>query len=124
MAYLTRHEVTIVTDASGDGTGYTPVVNGFVHQIRYVKTDYADGVDFTVTADESGVAVWTGTDVNASVSVATRQATVATDGSASLYAATGEPVETLIAVADERVKLVVASGGDTKTGTFHVYVGG
>jgi hypothetical protein len=42
---------------------------------------------------------------------------------ASLYAVGGEPVETLIPVARERIKLAVANGGAGGVGTFHVYVG-
>ncbi len=51
MSYAERHVVIITTDGSGDGTGYTPVLTGKVSQIRYVKTDYATGVDIVVTAE-------------------------------------------------------------------------
>jgi len=122
MSYTERHAVTITTDASGDGTGYTPVVTGRIMAIHYVKTDYAAGVDFTITAEATGETIWTESNVNASATRAPRQATHATDGTASLYAAAGEPVEDYIAVAEDRVKIVVAQGGDTKSGTFHVIV--
>lgn len=121
--YLERHAVSITTDSSGDGTGYTGIVTGLIHAVRYVKTDYTDGVDVTVTTDVSGQAVLTWTNVNASDSSYPRAATNDVADAASLYAAGGEPVETLIPVAAERVKIVVASGGSVKSGTFHVYVG-
>jgi hypothetical protein len=124
MAYVRRHVVTIVTDGSGDGTGYTDALNGFVHAIRYAKTDYADGVDFTITAETSGIAVLTTSASNAAATFHPRAATVDTANAASLYAAAGTTVNALIPVADERLKIVVAQGGATKTGTFHVYVGG
>lgn len=124
MAYIERHVVTITTAAGGGGTGYTPVVNGFIQAIRYVKTDYADGVDFDVTAETSGIVIWDEDNVNASKTVYPRAATHDTLGVASLYAAGGEPVETYIPVSTERVKIVVAAGGDTKVGVFHVYIGG
>jgi hypothetical protein len=120
---IRRHVVSITTDASGDGTGYTSEpLNGYIAAIRYVKTDYANGVDVTITGNDSGIAVLTGTDVNASATFYPRDATVDIVGAASLYAAAGEPVESRIPVADEQLKIVVASGGDTKSGTFHVFV--
>ena len=120
MSYVQRHAVSLTTIADGSVTGYTPVVTGKISQLRYVKTDFADGVDFTITAEATGEAIWTGTNVNASVTVAPRQATHDTAGAASLYAAAGEPVEDYIAVANDRIKIVIAQGGDTKTGVIHV----
>jgi len=121
--FVERHQVSITTNSSGDGTGYTPNICGLIHAIRYVKTDYTDGVDVTVTTEGSGQAVLTWTNVNASDTSYPRAATHDVTDAASLYAAAGEPVETLIPVAGERIKIVVAAGGDTKTGVFHVYVG-
>ena len=120
MSYVQRHVVTVAVDASGDATAYTPVLSGRLSAIHYVKTDYADGVDFTITSEATGQSLWTDTNVNASEIVAPRQPTHAGDGSASLYAGSGEPVEDRICLADDRVKIVVASGGVSKTGTFHV----
>ena len=120
MSYAQRHAVTLTTDASGDATGYTPMVTGRISQIRYVKTDFADGVDFTVTSEATGETIWAETNVNSSATRAPRQATHGTDGTAALYAAGGAAVQAPIALANDRVKIVVASGGDTKTGTVHV----
>lgn len=122
--YVERHTVTIVTVASGDGTGYTPVVTGAILAIVYTLVDYAAGVDFTVTGESSGIPIWAELNVNATTTRAPRQATHSTAGVAALYAAGGAAVNDLIPVARERVKIVVAAGGNTKTGTFDVYVGG
>lgn len=122
MSYVQRHTVSVTTDASGAATAYTPVVTGRVVNVVYTKTDYAVGVDFTVTAEGTGQAIWTGTDVNASTTVAPRQPTHGTDGSASLYAGAGEPIEDQIYLAGDRVKIVVAAGGNAKTGAFAVVV--
>lgn len=121
--YAQRHVVALTTNASGAATGYTPVVNGRVLQVHYVKTDFADGVDFAITSEATGQSIWTDTNINASEVVAPRQPTHGQDGSASLYASAGEPVEDHIVLANDRVKIVIASGGDTKTGTFHVVIG-
>jgi hypothetical protein len=111
--------VTVTTASDGSATAYSDPVNGLLSQIRYVKTDFADGVDFTITADATGETLWTESDVNASATRAPRQATHSTAGAASLYAATGQPVNDMIAVSG-RVKIVIASGGNAKTGTFYV----
>lgn len=117
-----RHVVTVTTIANQTGSGLTDdPLCGHISAIRYVKTDYANGVDFVITGEKSGIAVLTGTDVNASATFAPRHATCDVAGAASLYAAGGEPVEALIPVAGERLQIAVAQGGASKTGTFHVY---
>ena len=121
--YAERHVVTLTTDASGDVIGYTPVVTGPIRTIRYVKTDFTDGVDFTVTLEGTGESVWAESNVNASATRAPRQATHGIDGTASLYAAAGEPVEDMIVAVRDRVKIVVAQGGNAKTGFVHVVIG-
>lgn len=124
MAYITRHVVAITTDASGDFTGYTPVVNGFVQGVRFVDTDLDAGADITVTCDVSGQAIVTLTNQANTATVLPRAATHDVAGAALLYAAGGAAVSDLIPVADERIKVVVAQGGNATTGTLHVYVGG
>lgn len=44
-------------------------------------------------------------------------------GVAALYAAAGTAVNDGIAVAKDRIKIVVAQGGNVKSGAFHVVVG-
>lgn len=122
MSYAERHAVTVTTNGDGDGTGYTPVVTGKVVQITYTKVDFANGVDFDVTGDRSGVVIWDQDNVNATATVAPRQATHSTGGVAALYAVGGTAVNDCVWVANERIKIVVAQGGATKTGTFHVVV--
>lgn len=118
--YTQRHTVTLATDAAGAATGYSPVVNGLLSQIRYVKTDFDNGVNFTITSEATGETLWTQAAVNASATVAPRQATHTTAGVASLYAAAGTAVTDKIALAHDRVKIVVDAGGNTKTGTIHI----
>lgn len=120
MSFAERFSVTVTTDASGDATAYTDTINhGILSQVRYVKTDYAAGVDFTITSEETGETIWTQADVNASVTIAPRQATHSTAGVAALYAGGGSAVLAPIALAKDRIKIVVGSGGDTKVGVFH-----
>lgn len=121
--YLERHTVELTTAADESATGYSPVVTGRVLAIHYVKDDFANGVDFTITSEVTGQGIWTESDVNASASRAPRQPTHGQDGSASLYAATGEPVEDYIALAQDRVKIVIANGGVAKSGSFILVIG-
>lgn len=123
MAYAERHAVAITVDASGDGTAYTPNVTGRIQSIHYVKTDFADTVDFTITLEATGETVWTEANVTASKTVAPRQATHSTAGVAALFAAGGTAVNDYVVAANDRVKIVIASGGNATSGTFHVVVG-
>ena len=120
MSYAQRVAVTVTTAADGTATAYSPVLTGKLSQIRYVKTDFAIGVDFTITAEATGETLWTEANVDASATRAPRQATHGTDGVASLYAAAGTAVQDKIALANDRVKIVIAAGGALATGTFHI----
>src|SRR3546814_15826036 len=77
--HVRRETVAVTTDASGATTEYTDTVTGRVLGIRYVKGDFADGVDFTITSEATGETVWAESDVNASATRAPRQAIHGTD---------------------------------------------
>ena len=119
---LRRFEVTVTTDASGDATAYSPYLSGYIHSIQYEKTDFADGVDFTITGEENGVTLWTEANVNAAKLCLPRAATHSTAGVAALYASGGTAVNDRMALSRDRVKIVVAQGGNTKTGNFVITV--
>lgn len=122
---MRRYTVRVTTDGSGDATAYTPRIRGLVHQIEYVKpgaASYTDGVDFTITGEATGVNLWTEANVNASAIRAPRQPVHSQVGAASLYAAGGTAVQDRVAVAADRIKIVIAQGGAAKVGTFHVLV--
>jgi hypothetical protein len=119
---IRRFEITVTTASDGTATAYTPFLSGYINQINYVKTDYANGVDFTITAEDTGETIWAESDVNASKVCLPRAATHSTVGVAALYAAGGTAVTDRIALGRDRVKIVLAQGGDTKTGVFHVTV--
>lgn len=120
---VVRHLVTVAVDASGDGTDYSPVLTGSILAIHYVPVDYASGVDFTITGEATGETIWTESNVNAAKSCAPRMATHSNLGAAALYAAGGAAVGGPICLASDRVKIVVAQGGVSKSGKFHIIVG-
>jgi hypothetical protein len=119
---MRRYKVTVTTAADGSATAYTPRLSGELHAIEYVKTDFANGVDFTITSEATGQQLWAENDVNASAVRYPRAATHSTAGVASLYAAAGTAVQARPALGNDRVKIVIAAGGATKVGTFHVLV--
>lgn len=121
---IRRFEVTVVSDGAGAATAYSPVLSGLLHAIQYVKTDYTDGVDFTVTAEATGETLWAQSDVNAAVVKAPRQPTHSTAGVAALYVAAGTAVNDRIALSKDRVKIVLAQAGATHTGKFIIIIDG
>lgn len=117
-----RFVVSITTASDGSATAYSPYLSGRVSALHYIKTDFADGVDFTITAEATGETIWTQSDVNAATVVRPRAATHSTAGVASLYASGGTAVNDLIRLGRDRVKIVIGSGGNAKTGAFHIVV--
>lgn len=122
MGYAERHTVAITTDASGDFTGYTDVVSGRISAIVFTDTNLDATADITMTGEDTGQTIWSESNVNGNKTVAPRQPTHGTDGSASLYAGAGEPVEDHIIVAKERIKVVIAQGGNVKMGQVVIVV--
>ena len=124
MSYARRLTVNVTTAADGSATAYSdPIYYGLLSQIRYVKADFADGSTFTITADATGETLWSETGVNASATRAPRQAMHSTDGAAALYAPGGAAVLDKIAIANDRIKIVIANGGNAKSATFHFLIG-
>jgi hypothetical protein len=122
---MRRYKVTVTTAADGTVTAYSPRISGEIHQIEYVKdgsNGYAAGVDFTITGEATGIGLWTQSDVNASAVVAPRQPTHSQIGVASLYASGGTAVQARVALANDRVKIALAQGGNAKVGVFHILV--
>lgn len=113
--------VTITTDASGDATVYSCRVSGRILALIYARGDLDNSTtDFTVTTEDTLQNVWVESDVSASKTIAPRQATHSTAGVAALYASGGTAVLDYIHACNERIKIVVAQGGNAKTGTLTI----
>lgn len=120
MSFIQRLSVEVTTIADGSQTAYSPVITGKLSQIRYVKdaiAPFADGVGFTITSEATGETLWAEAAVNASATRAPRQASHTTAGVAA-----GAGILEPIALANDRAKIVIASGGNAKIGTFHFLV--
>jgi hypothetical protein len=119
---MRRITVEIITAADGSATVLSPRVSGEICSIIYEKIDFADGVDFTVSAEATAEQIWAENNVNAAASRYPRTATHTTAGAAALYASGGVGVLTKPAVANDRLKVVVAQGGNAKKGKLHFLV--
>lgn len=108
--------VTATTDGSGDATVYSDPVFGKVLHAAYIKTDFADGVDFAITGETTGQGIWTESNVNASTIRYPAAASHSVAGVAAAYASGGTAVNVPIVLAGERIKAIISSGGATKTG--------
>lgn len=114
MSYPQRQDVSVTTAADGTATAYSSVITGIVVAIIYTKDDFVNGVDFTITAETTGQNLWTDTNINASETVNPIVAANTQDGAASTT------VFKEICLANERVKIVIAQGGNVTSGTFTV----
>lgn len=113
----TLYTVSVTTASDGSATAYTDgPVWGWVASIGYVKTDFTDGVDFTITGETSAVSLWTDTNINASEIVYPRVLENLNTSGAALT------THTPIVLAGERISIVIASGGSAKVGTFKIIV--
>ena len=112
--------VTFTTTSGGAATVYSDPCVGVLHGIFYDYGDGDTGADFTITDDQSGLALLTVTNAGtADALYLPRGATASTANAASLYAAGGTAVNDRLPLFS-RVKIVVAQGGNAKSGTFYV----
>jgi hypothetical protein len=114
-----RFTVAAQTATGGGATVFSPPVTGRLASIIYTKdadNAFASTADFTVTVEETGEAVWAESNVNASKTVDPVRLAASTSGVAVSGVYGG------IHVHNDRVKIVVAQGGNTRVGTFHVVV--
>lgn len=119
MSFVRRLTVQVTTAADGSVTAFSESIDcGLLSQIRYLKTDFADGSTL-ITSEATGETLWSESGVNASATRAPRQATHGTNGAAALYAAGGAAVLEKIALANDRIKIVISGGGNAKSGAFH-----
>lgn len=119
--FVQKQDVTVTSDGSGDATVYSTHITGALCRIIYTKTDYTNGVDFTITSAETGQAIWAESDVNATATVNPRATAHDIVGVALFYNDADDALQTdSIYLAHERVKIVIASAGAAKTGVFTI----
>ena len=123
---MQRQLFNVDTD-TGTWTDSGPSFFGEILQARYEVITADTGADLQIFLQlrpgdtGNGVMIVTDSDsLGVNFTKAYRQATHDTLGVAALFAAAGQAVLDKIALANDRVKIVIAAGGDTKTGTFYL----
>ena len=122
---MKRYKMTVPVDASGNATAYSPRLSGLLYAIHYVPDGtipYDNTADFTITSEATGQSLVSRTNVSAAFVANPRVATADAAGTAALFASGGTAVQDKIALANDRVKIAIAQGGNAKTGVFHILV--
>lgn len=108
----------ILTDASGDATVYLThsinrKPNGYLVVLKYTPGTLATGADLTITGETSGIPILTKADAGTSVAFYYPRAKLnqVADGVQS------DSGSEFIPIKDERIKVVVAQGGNAGAGT-------
>lgn len=119
------YQFNILTDASGDWTQTISPRAGQFRQYRYVPdaTSALDtGADLDIAGAQSGFVYANQDNIGTSAfQKVPRYATSDETGTASLYAAAGEPVEGVMSVA-EPITATIANGGNAKKGVLYVWI--
>lgn len=126
---LQRVTTAIVTDTGGDATVYLGSrLRGYLHSLIYRPGTLATGADLTITTQEAvpanppaGYSAPAGTPILTKVNLGTGNSflyprakpTIANDATGGLGSVPSER----IALVNERIKVVVAQGGNTLTGS-------
>jgi hypothetical protein len=119
------YQFNILTNGSGAWSGSVSPRAGHFRQYRYVPdgtTPLDTGADLDVAGTQTGFVYVNQDNIGTSAfQKLPRYATHDETGTASLYAAGGEPVEGVMAVA-EPLTVTIASGGDTKKGVLYIWI--
>jgi len=112
---LSRFTVNVTTDDQGDAVAYSPQCNGLVRTVEYVKPTSGGldaATDIDIIADVSGAVIWTNDDLSDSKVI--HPLAQAQDNTGADIVGAYAP----ICLADERIKITVANGGNTLSGQF------
>lgn len=113
--------IDVVADSNGAATvylahGLNRNPNGFVYMIKYTPGTMANGADLTITGETSGVPVLTKANAGTSIAYYYPRAFnhAVTDGTVNTCQTE------LIPIKDERIKFVVANGGNGGAGEVEI----
>lgn len=117
-----EYQISVTSDGSGDATVFSRRLTGRIQSIAYTRIDFAQIVDFTISAESSGTNVWTESNVDADKTVSPCQPSHDQAGNPAVYVEAGEAVLTPIHLVKDRLKFVIKQAGSNNTGTFVVVV--
>lgn len=113
--------IPITTAADGSATVYSPAFVGLLHALIYLpgSSGIATGATVTVTEDATGIALWSKSSAGTTtLAVLPRGATQGIANAGLVYASTDIVADRLPVIS--RVKVVIASGGNAKSGAIIV----
>ncbi len=120
---FSKIKVEIVTDSSGNATvylehGINGKPEGFLVLLRYAPGDMDTGADLTITGEDSGIPIMTKSNAGTSTVFFYPRALLnaVADGAASTNASEFIPIN------KERIKVIVAQGGNVKTGSIEAWL--
>jgi hypothetical protein len=114
---LVEVEATITTAADGSATVYLGSrLRGRVHAIQYVIGTLDAGTDLVITGETTGVAILTDSPAASEWFYPRAFANAVTTGAA------GTVAQEDVHVLNERIKVIVAQGGNTLTGTIRAFI--
>ena len=114
---MQKVSAAIVTAADGSATVYLGSrLRGRVHAIQYVKGTLDAGTDLVITGETTGVAILTDSPADSEWFYPRAFPNQASDGAAEADAVID------IHLLDERIKVVVAQGGNAGAGTIRAFV--
>lgn len=123
---IKKYTIPVTTDGDGAATAYSEeAVTGRILQVRYVPgaQPIDTNGDIDITLEDTGVVIANHDNIGTSAFTRCyRQPTHEEDGSEQEFAA-GLSVHEPVYASKERIKVVVANGAASKSGTFHVWVG-
>ena len=124
---VSKHSVLVVSANLAADPAFSLPLNGILHSITYVKNAdgaiaFTDGVDFTISNEETTEEYWREDDVNATETLYPRPLAQKKDGTLLLYETGNEVATEGFLLSDQRVKFVVASPGTLKRGTFLIHL--
>lgn len=108
----------ILTNASGDATvflthGISRKPNGFLVALKYTPGTLATGADLVITGEDSGIPILTVTDAGTSAVFFYPRALINQVADAAAGASGSE----FVPIKDERIKVVIAQGGNAGAGS-------
>lgn len=113
---MRQTKINVTTAADGTATAYGPAVTGVVYAIQLVDGDLADGVDVTITSENENISIpiLVHADFNTDLIKYPRVVqSLDTDGSALTSHA--------LPLIYGRTKVVIAAGGNAKSGSVIIY---
>lgn len=117
MSFIRSETVTAVTDAGGNSTAFSANVNGKIHAIEYVWTDYSTAATLVVKGENSSRPILTANLTSTTMATWFPRSVTHNVLSGSTFGG-----EASVPIAGERVRFVVSGGGATATGTFRMLV--